>query len=353
MFHTLFDYQDQNVPNNNQTRKNDFKKFQKNSKKGKNSYENYYGKGNQAYELYNKKDDSEESNSNSDESGDNSSKFEKTKNKVNLVVYKNGFILNNGPFRDRAIPENAEFMEQVERGVIPHELMDKGISSLGILLINRKTEIYRPMQHNYNYSMHNFNFFNPYDNNNQYNQYNQFNQYNQYQNNQINQSLYPKPKKYYGNNIIPIGINRVNSSNNLLGANSKLSLKNKHNNLRSNSNEEKDKNKNKKFTAFSGQGQLVRNVNTYGLHVDKNLKNYVDIFQPVCTVSIRLFNGEVIKAQFNYSQTLRDIYMYVRRISGSIKFHLLDGFPPKPLRDYDRTIYELRLQNSLLTQKIY
>ena len=244
-------------------------------------------------------------------------------------------------------------MEQVERGVIPHELMDKGISSLGILLINRKTEIYRPMQHNYNYSMHNFNFFNPYDNNNQYNQYNQFNEYNQYQNNQINQSLYPKPKKYYGNNIIPIGINRVNSSNNLLGANSKLSLKNKNNNLRSNSNEEKDKNKNKKFTAFSGQGQLVRNVNTYGLHVDKNLKNYVDIFQPVCTVSIRLFNGEVIKAQFNYSQTLRDIYMYVRRISGSIKFHLLDGFPPKPLRDYDRTIYELRLQNSLLTQKIY
>ena len=62
-------------------------------------------------------------------------------------------------------------------------------------------------------------------------------------------------------------------------------------------------------------------------------------------MSIRLFNGEVIKAQFNYSQTLRDIYMYVRRISGSIKFHLLDGFPPKPLRDYDRTIYELGLNN--------
>ena len=35
MFHTLFDYQDQNVPNNNQTRKNDFKKFKNDSKKGK------------------------------------------------------------------------------------------------------------------------------------------------------------------------------------------------------------------------------------------------------------------------------------------------------------------------------
>ena len=79
----------------------------------------------------------------------------------------------------------------------------------------------------------------------------------------------------------------------------------------------------------------------------------VDIFQPICNVSIRLFNGEVIKTQFNYSQTLRDIYLHVRRISGCIKFHLLDGFPPKPLRDYDKTIYELNIQNSLLTQKIY
>ena len=42
-----------------------------------------------------------------------------------------------------------------------------------------------------------------------------------------------------------------------------------------------------------------------------------------------------------------------QRISGCIKFHLLDGFPPKLLRDYDRTIYELNINNSLLKQKIY
>jgi hypothetical protein len=86
--------------------------------------------------------------------------------------------------------------------------------------------------------------------------------------------------------------------------------------------------------------------------VNKNLKTNIDIYQPVCTISIRLFNGEVAKCQFNYSQTLRDIYYHVRNISGSNNFFLLDGFPPRPLRDYDRTIYDLRLQNTLLTQKI-
>ena len=42
-----------------------------------------------------------------------------------------------------------------------------------------------------------------------------------------------------------------------------------------------------------------------------------------------------------------------QRISGCIKFHLHDGLPSKLLRDYDRTIYELNINNSLLKQKIY
>ena len=95
--------------------------------------DNYYGKGNKAYDYYNKKP-TESINT----------KFEKTKNKITLVVFQNGFILNNGPFRDRALPENNLFLEQVEKGNIPHELMDKGVDDLGILLINRKNEIYPP-----------------------------------------------------------------------------------------------------------------------------------------------------------------------------------------------------------------
>ena len=338
MYHTLFDYQDQNVPSNSQIPQTRYKKYEKKIKKSKKTYENYYGQGNQAYELYNKRDDSDSS---SEEGGNIAEKFEKTKNKVNLVVYKNGFILNNGPFRDRSIPENEEFMEQVERGVIPHELMDKGISSLGILLINRRNEIYRPISLKNNYSFCNYNF------SNQYNQYQ-----NQDMNSFVHQSVHPMPNKYNGRSIIPIGMPRTNSSKNFFRTfEPKFSLKkSKNNNLRNNSIEPKDNDK--KFVAFSGQGKLIGNVNTIGLHVNKNLRNMIDIYQPFCTLSIRLFNGEVVKAQFNYSQTLRDIYLYVRRISGCVKFHLLDGFPPKPLRDYNRTIYELKLQNSLLTQKI-
>ena len=109
---------------------------------------------------------------------------------------------------------------------------------------------------------------------------------------------------------------------------------------------------NNKFTAFSGCGKLIGNINTEGLHVNKEIKSQVDRFQPVCSISIRLFNGEIIKTEFNNSQTLRDIYIYVRNISGSNNFVLLDGFPPKPLIEYGRSIGELGLQNTMLTQKI-
>ena len=46
--------------------------------------------------------------------------------------------------------------------------------------------------------------------------------------------------------------------------------------------------------------------------------------------------------------------MYIfKEFLGSIKFHLLDGFPTKPLMDYDKTLHELNLQNSLLTKKYF
>ena len=77
-----------------------------------------------------------------------------------------------------------------------------------------------------------------------------------------------------------------------------------------------------------------------------------DKSKPTCNINIRLFNGEIIKSEFNYSQTLREIYYYVQKISGSNNFYLLDGFPPKKLRDYDKTIEFLKLENTTLTQKI-
>jgi len=122
MFHTLSELKE---------KENNTKKEGNKNKKG--PQENCYGKDNQAHGQYNKKT-SEEIND----------QFEKTKNKVRLIVYQNGFILNNGPFRDRSIPENDKFMKEVEKGNIPQELIKKGITDLGILLENRKTEIYSP-----------------------------------------------------------------------------------------------------------------------------------------------------------------------------------------------------------------
>jgi len=41
-------------------------------------------------------------------------KFQNTKTKIKVILFKNGFILNAGPFRDINIPENKKFIEQVQ-----------------------------------------------------------------------------------------------------------------------------------------------------------------------------------------------------------------------------------------------
>ena len=113
--------------------------------------------------------------------------------------------------------------------------------------------------------------------------------------------------------------------------------------------EEKDE---KKFVPFGGAGFLIDNVNIEGLHVNKEIKKSINKQYPICRFNIRLFNGEIITCEFNYTHTLRDIYIYVKKISGSNNFLLLEGFPPKPLNQLNKTIKELKLDNTTLTQKI-
>ena len=455
MYHTLFELQEKEKNEKNKPKTND--KFAQKMSSDKSPEDNYYGKGNKAYDHYNKK-----------KSEDNNEKFEKTKNKIKLVVYKNGFILNNGPFRDRTIPENNKFMEEVEKGNIPEEIISKGITDLGILLVNRKTETYYPpipIPITQITQITQINPINPITIN-PINQFNQLNQYNQeqavfnypyqyqypyqFQNpyNIINDSYgytvmaRPRSKtqvwnmppqtpmgtrnvrnnifmtntqnrndfvridKYtssipkkdinklnndntYNKNNNDINNNKTNTNNqknnetnnNNINTNNKKTFETFHNlkqmeylkeeeerkrkekekqknkmiNKKDEKNEKEEKEKEKeekKFTAFGGQGKAIGNVNLEGLNVIKDIKNSYDVFKPICSISVRLFNGEIIKCDFNYSQTLRDIYYYIRKISGSNNFTLLDGFPPKPLRDYDRTIGELRLENTILTQRI-
>lgn len=239
MFHSLDDYRD----------KNRDEKAEKDKRKTTDSYtggkysgiavENPEDDWMKKMEKYNDKDG-----------------FSKTKDKIKLTLYKNGFTINDGEFRDKTAPENKRFMEDVERGEIPHELRTKNVSDLGVEVDDRRGENYEP----------------------------------------------PKEEK--------------------------------------------------KFQAFTGAGKSISQVNTKGLHVDNKVSSTVDRSKPTCKVNIRLFNGEVVSDDFNLSQTLQDVINYVKKKSGSNNFSLLDGFPPKPLKDYNKTIQELHLEGSLLTQKI-
>jgi len=97
-------------------------------------------------------------------------------------------------------------------------------------------------------------------------------------------------------------------------------------------------------------------IQTHKVKVEKKVEDkvvyYIDPSQPTTSLSIRLYNGDVVSGTFNSSQKLRDIYLYVKEISHRINFDLLEGFPPKPLKDYTKTILELELENSMLTQKV-
>ncbi len=364
MFHSLFDFQDQNIDFNRQSTKSSVNHMRNSFKIG-GPNDIYFGKGNYAIDQYNKRKNDY------NRLMEKETQFQNTKNKIRLIVYKNGFILNNGPFRDRSIYENNEFLNEVEKGQIPQELIRKGIKDLGILLINRKNEIYNspltqsinPINFSFNFYQNSYqyqnDFINPYSQNQyQYNSFGFLNNAFPIRNNTQFVSQTPIGTRNLRNNLClntidesvediirgkdlrkTIGISKRNQNNEKKIVNF----------LEFKKNEPQDNNK---FAAFSGTGKLIGNINTEGLHVNKEIKNNADRLKPVCSISIRLFNGEVIKAEFNYSQTIKDVYLYVRNISGSYNFVLLDGFPPKPLIEYGRTIGELRLQNSMLTQKI-
>ena len=239
MFHTLDDYKDK-------------KRDEKAEKDKKKITDSYTGGKSSGIAVENPQDDWLDKM----KKYDNKEKFDKTKNKLKLSLYKNGFILDNGEFRNKSEPANKKFMEEIEKGYIPNELVKKGITDLGIEMDDHRDENYEP----------------------------------------------PKEEK--------------------------------------------------KFQAFTGLGKSISSVNTEGLHVNKNASSNVDRSKPTCKVNIRLFNGEVVSEDFNLSQTLQDVINFVKKKSGSNNFSLLDGFPPRPLTSYNKSIQELHLEGSLLTQKI-
>jgi hypothetical protein len=270
MLHTLFDCKDENHHNAIKD------KFQLGGPS-----DNYFGKGNKAIDQYNRKKVKMENDAN----------FEKTKHKVKLVVYKNGFILNNGQFRDRSINENCEFLEEVEKGQIPQELIRKGIKDLGILLINRKTEMFRsPLYNSLPISFNILNFSNK--SNQPENKKQDFNTYlddeKSFQNNGISDFYSKKDKPYipqtpfetrnFRNNIF-YEVNHFqvyNIYNKTQNSNRTNSLsKDKKFMTLNDINIEKNERK-KPFKPFSGTGQLLGAANIFGIQVgdvDETKKN--------------------------------------------------------------------------------
>lgn len=60
-----------------------------------------------------------------------------------ITLYKNGFIVDGGEFRDLSVPENKKFMEEVEAGFLPAELHVKG-KYVNVALTDRSNITYTP-----------------------------------------------------------------------------------------------------------------------------------------------------------------------------------------------------------------
>ena len=128
MFHTLDDYRD----------KNRDEKAEKDKRK---TTDSYTGGKSSVIAVENPEDDDWLKKM---KKHDDKEKYGKTKNKIKLTVYKNGFIIDDGEFRKKDEPQNKKFMEEVEKGYIPNELVKKGITDLGIEMDDQRDKDYEP-----------------------------------------------------------------------------------------------------------------------------------------------------------------------------------------------------------------
>ena len=71
-----------------------------------------------------------------------------TNKKYIITLYKNGFRINHGKFRDKSIPENNKFMKEVEKGGIPEELILNEPGNFEISYVDKKNEIYINQERN-------------------------------------------------------------------------------------------------------------------------------------------------------------------------------------------------------------
>ncbi|KAF4651484.1 NSFL1 cofactor p47 [Perkinsus olseni] len=72
---------------------------------------------------------------------------QKPDNRFMVTVYRNGFQVNGGPFRDTSIPENAQALQDMRQGIAPPEIQQAVVASGQNMrevqvMVNQKDEDY-------------------------------------------------------------------------------------------------------------------------------------------------------------------------------------------------------------------
>ncbi|TRY52074.1 UBX/SEP domain containing protein [Cryptosporidium tyzzeri] len=67
-------------------------------------------------------------------------------NAIKVVLYKNGFIIDDEEFRDISIPENEAFIRDIKNSVAPEELRkrSKNNQTINVAVDDRSSEVYVP-----------------------------------------------------------------------------------------------------------------------------------------------------------------------------------------------------------------
>ncbi|KAK4538447.1 hypothetical protein CDCA_CDCA17G4472 [Cyanidium caldarium] len=61
-----------------------------------------------------------------------------------IIFYRNGFVVDDGELRPYTDPGNAEFLRDIDAGVVPRELEEPDAANWNVNLIDRKHEEYQP-----------------------------------------------------------------------------------------------------------------------------------------------------------------------------------------------------------------
>jgi UBX domain-containing protein 1 len=63
-----------------------------------------------------------------------------------ITMYRDGFIVDDGPYRRLDDPDNSEFLTSLARGITPRELVDEasGGGSVSVGLVDKRSEEYTP-----------------------------------------------------------------------------------------------------------------------------------------------------------------------------------------------------------------